>query len=69
MLIQYILMKHTMVFKRTLLKQLSGSQYVQVDVTSFTATPKHSNTPMKVGMNDWDIFGEVLINVPDPTVS
>ena len=27
----------------------------------FTATPKHSNTPMKVGMNDWDIFGEVLI--------
>ena len=30
----------------------------------FTATPKHSNTPMKVGMNDWDIFGEVLINVP-----
>ena len=32
----------------------------------FTATPKHSNTPMKVGMNDWDIFGEVLINVPAP---
>ena len=32
----------------------------------FTATPKHSNTPMKVGMNDWDIFGEVLINVPVP---
>ena len=32
----------------------------------FTATPKHSNTPMKVGMNDWDIFGEVLIKVPAP---
>jgi len=32
----------------------------------FTATPKHSNTPMKVGMNDYDIFGEVLVNVPAP---
>ena len=32
----------------------------------FTATPKHSNTPMKIGMNDADIFGEVLINVPAP---
>jgi len=32
----------------------------------FTATPKHSKTPMKIGMNDADIFGEVLINVPAP---
>ena len=32
----------------------------------FTATPKHSLTPMKVGMNDSDIFGEVLYNVPAP---
>ena len=32
----------------------------------FTATPKHSLTPKKVGMNDWYIFGEVLINVPAP---
>ena len=32
----------------------------------FTATPKHSNTPMKAGMNDEDIFGKVLINVPAP---
>ena len=32
----------------------------------FTATPKHSLTPMKIGMNDSDIFGEVLINVPAP---
>ena len=32
----------------------------------FTATPKHSRTPFKVGMNDEDIFGEVLVNVPAP---
>ena len=32
----------------------------------FTATPKHSNTPMKIGMNDTFTFGEVLINVPAP---
>jgi len=32
----------------------------------FTATPKHSNTPYKAGMNDEDIFGKVLVNVPAP---
>ena len=32
----------------------------------FTATPKHSRTPFKVGMNDEDIFGKVLVNVPAP---
>ena len=32
----------------------------------FTATPKHSRTPFKIGMNDQDIFGRVLVNVPAP---
>ena len=32
----------------------------------FTATPKHSLTPKKVGMNDSDIFGQVICNVPAP---
>ena len=32
----------------------------------FTATPKHSKTPFKIGMNDSDIFGNVLVNVPAP---
>ena len=32
----------------------------------FTATPKHSTTPYKIGMNDEDIYGKVLINVPAP---
>ena len=32
----------------------------------FTATPKHSKTPFKVGMNDEDIYGKVLVNVPAP---
>ena len=32
----------------------------------FTATPKHSLTPMKVGMNDADIFGNVICQVPAP---
>ena len=32
----------------------------------FTATPKHSLTPMKVGMNESDIFGDVIAQVPAP---
>jgi len=32
----------------------------------FTATPKHCLTPKKVGMNDSDIFGQVICNVPAP---
>tara|TARA_B100001996_G_scaffold7256_1_gene6116 strand:- start:208 stop:1353 length:1146 start_codon:yes stop_codon:yes gene_type:complete len=32
----------------------------------FTATPKHSLTPLKVGMNDADIFGNVICQVPAP---
>jgi len=32
----------------------------------FTATPKHSKTPFKIGMNDEDIFGKVLVNIPAP---
>jgi len=32
----------------------------------FTATPKHSLTPFKAGMNDSDIFGEVICQVPAP---
>ena len=32
----------------------------------FTATPKHSKTPFKVGMNDEDIYGKILVNVPAP---
>ena len=30
----------------------------------FTATPKHSRNPFKIGMNDEDIYGKVLVNVP-----
>ena len=32
----------------------------------FTATPKHSKTPYKIGMNDEDIYGKVLCNIPAP---
>ena len=32
----------------------------------FTATPKHSLTPFKIGMNDTDIFGQVICNVKAP---
>jgi len=32
----------------------------------FTATPKHSKTPFKIGMNDEDIYGKVIVNVPAP---
>ena len=32
----------------------------------FTATPKHSLTPFKAGMNDSDIFGQVICQVPAP---
>jgi superfamily II DNA or RNA helicase len=32
----------------------------------FTATPKHSMTPFKAGMNDEDIYGKVLCSIPAP---
>ena len=32
----------------------------------FTATRKHSLTPFKIGMNDTDIFGQVICNVKAP---
>ena len=32
----------------------------------YTATPKHSLTISKPGMNDADVYGQVLVNVPAP---
>jgi superfamily II DNA or RNA helicase len=32
----------------------------------YTATPKHSLTPFKPGMNDGSVYGQVLVNVPAP---
>jgi superfamily II DNA or RNA helicase len=32
----------------------------------FTATPKHSLTPTKPGMNNGRVYGQVIINVPAP---
>ena len=32
----------------------------------FTATPKHSLTVSKPGMNDFAVYGQVLVNVPAP---
>ena len=32
----------------------------------FTATPKHSITQFKAGMNDREVYGDVIINVPAP---
>jgi len=32
----------------------------------FTATPKHSLTVQKAGMNDKEVYGDVIINVPAP---
>jgi superfamily II DNA or RNA helicase len=32
----------------------------------YTATPKHSLTIMKPGMNDGAVYGQVLVNVPAP---
>ena len=32
----------------------------------FTATPKHSRTVQKAGMNDREVYGDVIINVPAP---
>ena len=30
----------------------------------FTATPKHSNTMSKPGMNDYDVYGKIICDVP-----
>ena len=32
----------------------------------FTATPKHSHSPFKPGMNDREIYGDVICNIPAP---
>ena len=32
----------------------------------FTATPKHSKTPTRIGMNDEDIYGKVIAQIPAP---
>ena len=32
----------------------------------FTATPKHSTTPFKAGMNDTKVYGQVIASVPAP---
>ena len=32
----------------------------------FTATPKHSRTVQKAGMNDTKVYGQVIVNVPAP---
>ena len=32
----------------------------------FTATPKHSTTVKKAGMNNREVYGDVIINVPAP---
>jgi len=32
----------------------------------FTATPKHSLTPFKAGMNDTNVYGQVIASVPAP---
>ena len=32
----------------------------------FTATPKHSRTPFKAGMNDVDVYGSVICQIPAP---
>ena len=34
----------------------------------FTATPKHSKTVFKAGMNDKDVYGKVICQIPAPTL-
>ena len=46
----------------------SVKYFSQVSARSYfyTATPKHSNTPSKPGMNDVSVFGHVIVNVAAP---
>ena len=34
----------------------------------FTATPKHSLSIYKPGMNDYEVYGKVICNIPAPTL-
>jgi len=46
-----------------------ATEYFSVDSDRcyfFTATPKHSLTVFKPGMNDTEVYGQVLCNVPAP---
>ena len=38
---------------------------MQIDAT-FTATPKHSRTPEKAGMNHTKTYGNVICQIPAP---
>ena len=47
----------------------SATEYFSADSDRcyfFTATPKHSLTVFKPGMNDTEVYGQVLCNVPAP---
>jgi hypothetical protein len=59
-------MNHIIVFNVISSLQLNTFLKKQRGVIFFTATPKHSATIAKPGMNDAAVYGNVICNVPAP---
>ena len=59
-------MRHTIVFDAISFLLLNTLRLWMVCVFFFTATPKHSVTITKPGMNDAEVYGQVICNVPAP---
>ena len=61
-----ILMRHTTLFSVTFSLQQNTSAADSDRCYFFTATPKHSLSVFKPGMNDTAVYGNVICNVPAP---
>ena len=59
-------MRHIIVFNVTSTQSTEHFSGVSERSYFYTATPKHSLTPFKPGMNDGSVYGQVLVNVPAP---
>ena len=59
-------MKHTIVQQKTFFPSVEYYSAEAKRCYFFTATPKHSLTISKPGMNDCYVYGKVIVNIPAP---
>ncbi len=64
-LILSILMRHIIQFRKTFSLATEHFSHLAKRCYFFTATPKHSRSPVKAGMN-WPEYGQVICQVPAP---
>ena len=64
-LILSILMRHIIQFRKNFFPATEHFSHLAKRCYFFTATPKHSRSPVKAGMN-WPEYGQVICQVPAP---